>query len=131
MKRYIHADEDYEEENVVDEEEYDDEDAYYDDDDWDDEDPFGEYLNQAAEELGIFEEPSVQNGRGADFFFGNIQEEDGTVSYGEIGRIDIQEEEEILAELWKESDGDEKKFIGKIKRWLIEFLDIDAQDDDN
>lgn len=123
MKRYVSGDWNYGPDQPtedLDEEEYEYEDEW-------DEDPYGEYLNQAAEELGIFEEPSVQNGRGADFFFGNIQEDDGTVSYGELGRIDIQEEEDILDELWKESDGDEKKFINSIKRWLIEFLEIDAQ----
>lgn len=74
-----------------------------------------EGLIQAVDYLDIFEEPSTQGGVGSDFFFTSDGEE--------LGSIDIQEEEDILSDLYHSSKSKED-YHKKVKIWLANFLNL-------
>ena len=84
-------------------------------DDYPEGDQIIEGLIQAVDYLDIFEEPSTQGGVGSDFFFTSDGEE--------LGSIDIQEEEEILRDLYHSSKSKED-YYKKVKIWLANFLNL-------
>lgn len=84
-------------------------------DDYPEGDQIIEGLIQAVDYLDIFEEPSTQGGVGSDFFFTSDGEE--------LGSIDIQEEEEILRDLYHSSKSKED-YHKKVKIWLANFLNL-------
>lgn len=72
---------------------------------------------EAIEELGIFEETSARGGVGTAFFFKND-------SYSEeLGSIDLEEEAEILNDMYFSSSSKED-YKNRIKAWLKEFLGL-------
>lgn len=69
-------------------------------------------------DLNLFEEPSGQGGVGSDFFY----DEGGD----EIARIDLQEEEEQLTDMYYDSKSKED-FKNKVRNWMIDLCGLEGR----
>lgn len=74
-----------------------------------------EALINAVTVLDIFEEPSSQGGVGSDFFY--------TQDGDELAEIDLQDEEQILNELYLDSRS-KKEFENKVIAWLSDLCNM-------